>query len=360
MPNHYLKSQPPPDKPVDDWLLWSESQLESHINDPSKKIAGILGINKAGDLQHIFMPTIVPKAIGNASAVLGNSMDASSEPAFVYLDISDLGYTSVIEHLAWAKLVKENITQQENDGQDYEKILSRISKGDEDTVSKYVTPNTFGVELLDAPIIQVFSLPKNKWSDAQEKLRSFFKCNPSPTRQPRSSLTSPVSSPIGVTFFANNTQAAPPVVLPNATASQQTTANNQPPPFDPMSFMQQFATQMMTVQQRSQTIVVESREDKSRESEAKFNNNMLRLLLVGGTIDFTSPGSFIGPCIAKYTQAMKNILLQPTSVRSILTVNILTRHGRKTQSSDHPQVHASCLEELRFCPSQLQLPADQS
>ena len=185
MPKHYLKSQFPPDKPVDDWLLWSESQLESHINDPSKKIAGILGINKAGDLQHIFMPTIVTKAIGDALAVLGNSMDASSEPAFVYLDISDLGYTSVIEthslipreicpeeplptkflkgtvweaakvplglacilvavpiffgmpdfeanihdsdfeetfallspkQLAWAKLVKENITQQENDG----------------------------------------------------------------------------------------------------------------------------------------------------------------------------------------------------------------------------------------------------
>ena len=191
--------------------------------------SGILGINKAGDLQHIFMPTIVPKVIGNASAVLGNSMDASSEPAFVYLDISHLRYTSVIEThalipreirpeeplptkflrdtvweaakvslglacilvavpiffgmpaveannhdsdfeeklallsptpLAWAKLVKENITQQENDGQDYEKILSRISKGGKDTVLKYVTPNNFGVELLDAPIIQVFSARK--------------------------------------------------------------------------------------------------------------------------------------------------------------------------------------------------------
>ncbi len=41
--------------------------------------------------------SISSKAIGNASAVLGNSMDASSEPAFLYLDISDLGYTSVIE-----------------------------------------------------------------------------------------------------------------------------------------------------------------------------------------------------------------------------------------------------------------------
>jgi hypothetical protein len=92
---------------------------------------------------------------------------------------------------------------------------------------------------LDAPIIQVFSLPKNKWNDVQEMLWSFFKCNPSPTRQPRPSLTSPVSSPIGVTFV-NNTQAASPVVLLNATASQQMTANNQPH-FDPVNFMQQFA-----------------------------------------------------------------------------------------------------------------------
>ncbi len=185
------------------------------------------------------MPTIVPEAIGIALVVIGNSMDASSKPAFVYLDMSDLGYTSVIEthtlipgnirpeeqlpskflkgtiwetakvplglacipviapvffgmpavkanihyldfdeklallspiHLAWAKLVKENIAQQENDGKDYEKIFSRIYKGDEASILKYATPNTFGVELLDAPIIQVFTLPKNKWNDAQVTL----------------------------------------------------------------------------------------------------------------------------------------------------------------------------------------------
>ncbi len=88
--------------------------------------------------------------------------------------------------------------------------------------------------------------------------------------------------------------------------------------------MQQYHAQMMAaVQQKSQTIVVESREDKTGESEAKFNNNMLQLLLIGGIVDFLSPGSFTVPRIAKYTQAMKNILLQPTSVRSISTVNIL-------------------------------------
>ena len=41
-----------------------------------------------------------------------------------------------------------------------------------------------------------------------------------------------------------------------------------------MSFMQQFATQMMTVQQRLQTIVVESRGDKTRQVEAKYSNNI--------------------------------------------------------------------------------------
>ena len=89
--------------------------------------------------------------------------------------------------------------------------------------------------------------------------------------------------------------------------------------------MQQFATQMMTVQQISQTIVVESCEDKIRQAEAKYSNNMFQLLNVGGTIDFASPGSFIDdPRLAKYTQAMKNILLQPTTVRSNSMVNILT------------------------------------
>ncbi len=60
--------------------------------------AGVMGINKAGDLQYVFMPVIVPKALGNnAVVVLGNSTDINSEPALVYLDMSDLGLTSVIE-----------------------------------------------------------------------------------------------------------------------------------------------------------------------------------------------------------------------------------------------------------------------
>ena len=36
------------------------------------------------------MPATVSEALGVALVVLGNSTDASSEPAFIYLDMSDL------------------------------------------------------------------------------------------------------------------------------------------------------------------------------------------------------------------------------------------------------------------------------
>ena len=68
---------------------------------------------------------------------------------------------------------------------------------------------------------------------------------------------------------------------------------------------------------------------------------MLGLLLVGGEVDFSSPGTFKNQRIPTYTQAMKNILLQPTTVRAILEVNILT-----TVFSDIPDNMAERLSPL--------------
>jgi hypothetical protein len=50
MPKSFLKSQDPPDVPVKNWLTWSASMLEESISDASNKIAGVMGINKAGDI----------------------------------------------------------------------------------------------------------------------------------------------------------------------------------------------------------------------------------------------------------------------------------------------------------------------
>ena len=100
MPKSYLKSQDPPDVPVEDWLTWSASVLESSITDPSNKIAGVMGINKAGDITYLIMPTIVPNALGKTSAILGNNFDASNEPSLVFIDTSDFGFSTVIKKYA--------------------------------------------------------------------------------------------------------------------------------------------------------------------------------------------------------------------------------------------------------------------
>jgi hypothetical protein len=89
--------------------------------------------------------------------------------------------------------------------------------------------------------------------------------------------------------------------------------------------MQQFNTMLASQQlalQQPQTIVVESQANKCRKSEAKFNNNMLQLLLIGGEVVLLPPASFNKPRIPTYTQAMKNILAMPTSICAIQTVNI--------------------------------------
>ncbi len=101
-----------------------------------------------------------------------------------------------------------------------------------------------------------------------------------------------------------------------------TRLSNQP--FDPMAFLKMWGDKMQLMQQHPQTIVIESRADKSQETEAKFNNHMLQLLLVSGDVDFTPLGTFLAPRIPIYIQAMVNILAQPSLVCGIHAVNILT------------------------------------
>ena len=97
MPKLYLDSYPPPDNLVEDWLTWSNLELESSIIDASNRITGLIGINKAGDLQYIFMPIFIPSALGNATVIIGNSNDWKSEPSFVYVNATGFGFISVIK-----------------------------------------------------------------------------------------------------------------------------------------------------------------------------------------------------------------------------------------------------------------------
>ncbi len=58
-----------------------------------------MGINKAGDIQYLFMPTIIPKAFAGdkASAIIGNVNDSHSKPSFIRTDTTDRGSVYVID-----------------------------------------------------------------------------------------------------------------------------------------------------------------------------------------------------------------------------------------------------------------------
>jgi hypothetical protein len=60
MPKSYLKEKTPPEQLPAGWLAWPMSKFEANITKEGNSIAGIMGINKAGDLQSLFMPKIVP------------------------------------------------------------------------------------------------------------------------------------------------------------------------------------------------------------------------------------------------------------------------------------------------------------
>ena len=92
MPKHWLAaSKTAPTPPVLDLLKWSEQDLEHHIAE-SGTIGAIVSINKMGDIQTIYSPIVIPNAFasGNA-AIIGNSSDLHTEPAFIYTDAGDIG-----------------------------------------------------------------------------------------------------------------------------------------------------------------------------------------------------------------------------------------------------------------------------
>ena len=291
MPKSFLKSQDPPNVPVKKWLTWSASTLETSIADPSNKIAGVIGINKAGDIAHLIMPTIVTNALGESSVILGNNFDASNKPSLVFIDTLDFGFITVIEkysnipnemcpkeplpskffcgmswesataelglthfpmvlpilfgmsaveasvhdddfedrlgtmslkHAIWAKLIKENFVQNENNKKCVDKFFVRVYKqgGCNKINAKYVTDHCLDGKIFDYSFIQAFTLPSSKWKESQLSLCSFPKGNPSPVWLSWNTVTtasSPIIPPAGVHFVATTT-------------NQQAAATTSPPP----------------------------------------------------------------------------------------------------------------------------------
>jgi hypothetical protein len=217
-----------------------------------------MGINKAGDIQCLLMPTIIHKAFAGdeALAIIGNTNNLHSKPSFIHTDTTDIGSVYVIDtfsiipeeirpeealpskfladtcyanatvpvgmaiiptimpiffgqrliegcirdanfddkmesispiHLKWAKLFKEHVAQQEDDGNDINIIVDRLNKKlKKDVNARFGTAGFAKAFITDSCFFFTYSLSNgDKWPQHQVKLREFFVANPSPTKNPR-------------------------------------------------------------------------------------------------------------------------------------------------------------------------------
>jgi hypothetical protein len=235
---------------------------------------------------------------------------------------NQLGEISPSIHLRWAQLMRELLTQEENVSGDLDLVVQRLlkSRGKNDN-AKMVTAS-FGIaQTADSTFLSTFILPPEKWVLQQTPLRKFVVGIPSPTRTGQQPTSDPNAPTVSFEPDKDSNLGETPQL---STAAKNQSSNLANEPFDPMAFLKLWGDKMQLLQQQPQTIVVELRADKSRETEAKFNNHMLLLFLISGDVDFSPPGTFAAPPIPTYTQAMVNVLSQPSLVRGIHAVNILT------------------------------------
>ncbi len=257
-----------------------------------------------GDLQRIYSPIVIHNAFssGNA-AIIGNSSDVHTEPAFIYTDASDISLIMTVaaydnipldlhpeEHLSlrivtetswasakvklgvvylpmvaplffrqktikssvhnpdfedqlraispihfqWAQLIKEHLTQKKTIQKTY-LVINCLSKSrNKAETLKMVTSGLGDICVSDSTFLSVFTLPSDKWSLHQEKLRDFFVGNPSrvKNRSPHSRVCFEASANPSPQKDDTNHQ---PLGSPAACKDPPPPLQNMP--FDPMAFL---------------------------------------------------------------------------------------------------------------------------
>jgi hypothetical protein len=74
-----------------------------------------------------------------------------------------------------AQLIKEHLTQEENNSKDLYLVIDRLSKSkNKATTLKMATSGLGDILVSDSTFLSVFTLPSEKWSLQQEKLRDFL------------------------------------------------------------------------------------------------------------------------------------------------------------------------------------------
>ena len=226
-----------------------------------------------------------------------------------------------VDHGFWAKALVDIIEQTElND--DAINIAERlISSRVSSRARDHTRAATKGIRdakiASSGPFIES-SLAGKKYEKEQEHVRTFFHRNPTPTRVELNDDDAPTIPIISTQAPLDHTL---PPASPAAAPFLPQINNTNPPP----NFYTQLIETMKKMQapQQPQKIVVESRDHEESIDLAKLQHSMLRLMYVGGEVDWEE-GTIKNLSLATFAQGFNNLLDRSAAVQAAQLTNLFT------------------------------------
>ena len=245
------------------------------------------------------------------------------------------------EHGFWAQTMRDVVEQHEVDnhtGTVLKRIIESVPASSSRDQARAATKGLRGMILAPSPFVDPSLLSRgNRYEADQEKLKAFFRRNPTPARVEIIDDDENADEP----RVPVRSTAAPSNSLPPGIATAATISN--PPP----EFFAQLIETMKNIQapQQPTKIVVESRDHEETIDLAKLQTGMLQLMYATGEINWED-GSVKNIRVATFSQGFLNLLSRSASVQATQLTNLFATIFSTEPEDDDDDFQSNPLSRL--------------
>ena len=233
----------------------------------------------------------------------------------------------------WAQTIRDAIDQHELDNHTetvFKRMIDSVPASSSRDPARAATKGLRGMTFASSPFIDpsLLSRSNESFEADQEKLKAFFRRNPTPTRVEG---TENDEEEIQVPVHSTKVAQLPP--LPHG----------NPPP----EFYAQLIETMKNFQapQQPTKIVVESRDHEETVDLAKLQNGMLQLMYATGDVNWDD-GTVKSIQVATVSQGFKNLLSRSASVQVTQLTNLFTTIFATEPEDDDDDFQSNPLSRL--------------
>ena len=245
------------------------------------------------------------------------------------------------EHGFWAQTMRDVVEQHEVDNHTetvLKRIIESVPASSSRDQARAATKGLRGMILAPSPFVDPSLLSRgNRYEADQEKLKAFFRRNPTPARVEIIDDDENADEP----RVPVRSTSAPSNSLPPGIATAATISN--PPP----EFFAQLIETMKNIQapQQPTKIVVESRDHEETIDLAKLQTGMLQLMYATGEINWED-GSVKNIRVATFSQGFLNLLSRSASVQATQLTNLFATIFSTEPEDDDDDFQSNPLSRL--------------